>query len=358
MLDLLGIAFLALKLVSVPFVPSRNIDDMSDYYTAVWESVKGRSNDNGRFFVIDITNNSRDEIASILETVNGMNPKVIGLDVTNSWEEDYSVDGHFVKTIKAIPNIILPVEYYNTGSKDTRFLYSIFQDQFADKNYGVVSFPESRDILRKYRPQFIDGNKKIYAFGCAIAKAYGAETGSVDEEDNVLINYTTLHLTDEDANEGREFLNLDKQDSISLSSEINGRIVLVGSTNLSNDKHLTPLGYDLSGVMIHAHIINSLIENRSIVSTPLILRYLLCAIFAVLALLWFKNHVKEKENKNSIWWSITKYTLVLLISMILFAGIGTLLFCRYCYYIDFAPYIVTLILVYILKDKKLNIKKL
>ena len=112
-LDLLGIAFLALKFVSVPFVPSRNIDNMSDYYTAVWESVKGRSNDNGRFFVIDITNNSRDEIASILESVNSMNPRVIGLDVTNIWEEDESIDKHFVNTIKSIPNIILPIECYD-----------------------------------------------------------------------------------------------------------------------------------------------------------------------------------------------------------------------------------------------------
>lgn len=355
-LDLLGIAFLALKFVSVPFVPSRNIDNMSDYYTAVWESVKGRSNDNGRFFVIDITNNSRDEIASILESVNSMNPRVIGLDVTNIWEEDESIDKHFVNTIKSIPNIILPIECYDMEQNTPHFLYSIFREQLIEKNYGVVSFPETRDILRTYCPQFKDGNKTLDAFGCAIAKAYGANLRSVGENDNVLINYTTLHLTDEDANEGREFLNLSKQDSTSLASEINGRIVLVGSTNLSSDKHLTPLGYDLSGVMVHAHIINSLIDNRSITSTPLILRYVLCCLFAFFAFVILKKYKKVDGNKNNIWWSIIKCTLLFLLSMMLFAGIGTILFCKFCYYVDFAPYIVTLILVYILKDKSISIK--
>lgn len=319
------------------------------------ESVKGRSNDNGRFFVIDITNNSRDEISSILETVNGMKPRVIGLDVTNIWEEDENIDKHFVSTIKSIPNIILPIECYDMEQNPPKFLYSIFREQLTEKDYGVVSFPETRDILRTYSPQFMDGNKKLDAFGCAIAKAYGANISPIYENDNVLINYTTLHLTDEDANEGREFLNLSKHDSTSLASEVNGRIVLVGSTNLSSDKHLTPLGYDLSGVMVHAHIINSLIDNRNITSTPLILRYVLCSLFAFVL---FNKYKKVEGNKNNLWWSIIKCTLLFLFSMVIFAGIGTILFCRFCYYVDFAPYIVTLILVYILNDKSINIKKM
>ena len=55
-IDYLGVAFLVLKTVSLPFVPNRNIDAMSDYYTAVWESVRDRV-DNGRFAIIDITDN-------------------------------------------------------------------------------------------------------------------------------------------------------------------------------------------------------------------------------------------------------------------------------------------------------------
>lgn len=355
-LDILGFSFLALKLVSIPFVPNRNIDDMSDFYTAVWESVKGNSIDNGRFYVIDITENSRKEIADILATVSGMNPKVIGLDVRNIWKEDEDVDRHLVNTIQSISNIVLPVECHGIEQESPKFLYSIFKSQLQEKQYGVVSFPENRDILRTYRPSFKDGNNNIDAFSCAIARNYGADVSSVINKDKMFINYTTLRLTDEDSNEGREFLNLCKRDSINLASEVSDRIVLVGSTRLTNDQHLTPLGYSLSGIMIHAHIINTLIEDKNIVSCPVILRYLFCAIIAFVVLLLFKKRSFLK-NKCNIWWTVTKYIVMFMFSMIFFAGIGTILFCRCCYYLDFAPFIVSLILVYILKDKNINFKK-
>ena len=270
-IDILGIAFLALKTVSIPFVPNRNIDNMSDYYTAVWNKMKGNSVDN-RFVMIDVTDNSRREITEILNTVNNMNPAIIGLDVSYIWKENPSEDSLLVQTIQSIPNIILPVEYYTNELGNDAFLYSIFQNQLIGKEYGVVSFPENRDVLRTYKPSFEIESCAIGAFGCVIAKKCGADISELEKHNSALINYTTLKLTDDDAVPGSQFLNLNSRDCQFRSSQIVDKVVLIGSTNQTRDQHLTPLG-NLSGVMIHAHIINSLMENKSIRETPLLIRY-------------------------------------------------------------------------------------
>jgi len=357
-IDLLGVAFLALKTISIPFVPNRNIDQMSDYYTAVWKSVKGNSVDNGRFEIIDVTDCSRRDITEILKAVSNMSPKVIGLDVSYISEENPTEDSLLVQTILSIPNIVLPVVFQDNEQGQDAFDYSIFYDQLKDKDYGVVSFPNNRDVIRKFTPVFNVGNQSIDAFGCVIANKTGADLSSIDRQKEMIINYTTLKLEDDDELPGFQFLNMNQRDSISLASQITGKIVLIGGTKHTNDQHLTPLGNSLSGVMIHAHIVNSLIENKVIHSTSLIIRYLLCLIVAVVAIMWNDKSKESEEKRKSIWITISLWCFLFLISVILFAGIGTFLFCRYNYYINFSPYIVTIIMAHLLKDKTITIGKL
>lgn len=149
-INLMGVAFLALKTVSVPFIPNRNIDQMSDYYTAVWKSVKGNSVDNERFEIIDITDYSRRDITEILRVVTNMNPKVIGLDVSFISEENPTDDSLLVQTILSIPDIVIPVKYQDKEQGQDAFDYGVFYDQLRGKDYGVVSFPNNRDVIRVF----------------------------------------------------------------------------------------------------------------------------------------------------------------------------------------------------------------
>lgn len=352
-----GIAFLILKTVSVPFLPNRNIDNMSDYYTAVWESIKRNARDDGRITVIDITENSRKEIATILSIINDMEPQVIGLDVTNSWEEDKSTDSIFVSTIKNISNIVLPVEYYNYAEGEEHYRFSTLYGHIIDKEYGVVSFPNNRGILRQYQPVFKDSIIRYDAFGCAIANKLGLDISNIREKSRVLINYTTLNLSDDYATPGDYVLNL--KDSLSYNSflsDITGRVILIGSTRLKNDQHLTPLGYSLSGVMIHAHIVSSLISGKTIRTVPNWLRYLICLIISV-AILALPNRVfvsRVPRHRNGF--RILLFIIVFLAAMVLFSGIGTYVFCHLCYYIDFAPYIVVMVLLYLFKKTEITKK--
>lgn len=355
-IDYFSVAFLALKTVSIPFVPNRNIDKMSDYYTAVWKSVKGNSVDNGRFAIIDVTDYSRSDITKVLKAVSSMKPKVIGLDVSFISEENPDDDSLLVQTIQTIPNIVLPVEYQDKEQGNNVFNYSIFYDQLRDCKYGVVSFPNNRDVIRYFTPTFSNGEQSIDAFGCAIAKLSGADLSKINLQNGMLINYTTLKLYDDDEIQGFQFLEMSQRDSITLTSEVFDKIVLIGGTKHTSDQHLTPLGNSLSGVMIHANIINSLIENKIIRTTPLIIRYLFCLIFASLLILWQNNRKEIKEERNA-WKMIAVWCLLFLASVTLFAGIGTFLFCNYCYYVDFSPYIVTLIVVYLLKNKTIEFNK-
>ena len=355
-ISLLGVAFLLLKIITIPFVPNRNIDNMSDYYTAVWSSVRGNHVDNGRFTVIDISENNRHEISEILKIVNKMGPSIIGIDVSHIWEENKNDDSLLINTILSLPNVVLPVEYHNTKDNGEKFMYSIFYDQLKDLPYGVVSFPKTREVLRTYYPHFQIGDQKYDAFSCIIAKKTGTDISYIYNKKKWLINYTTLNLTDEDALPAFQLLHLNTRDSLFLASQIKDRIILLGSTNLTNDQHLTPLGNTLSGVMIHAHIINSIIENKNIKTTPVILRYFLCFIFALLVIEIYNKRSEKLLNYKSIWKKILYSFFVFFVSLILFSLLGTTIFCKMNYYIDFTPYLITLIIIYLIRDKYLILK--
>lgn len=357
-IDLLGIAFLALKTVSIPFVPNRNIDKMSDYYTALWKNVRGNSVDNGKFEIIDVTDYSRNDITKILKAVSNMSPKVIGLDVSYISEGEPDEDSLLISTIQSISNIVLPVEYQDKENGNKAFYYSIFNDQLMNKEYGVVSFPNNRDVIRKFTPSFSIGNQSIDAFACVIAKKCDANLSTIDLPNEMLINFTTLKLDDDDDIQGFQFLKMNQRDSLSLASSISDKIVLIGATKHTNDQHLTPLGNSISGIMIHAHIINSLMENKIIQTTPLIIRYFLCFIMAIVAIMWHKKRKQSEEKGKSIWKTIALWCFLFLASVIIFSGIGTLLFCTFNYYIDFSPYIVTLIIAHLSNNKSIDFNKI
>lgn len=353
----LGIAFLVLKTVSIPFVPNRNIDNMSDYYTAVWKSINDYSIDNERITVIDISESTREEIARILSVVKDMHPSIIGLDVSLIWDKNEDADSIYLETIKSIPNLILPVEYTETDQGQGVFLYDKFHNEQFQSNYGVVSFPDNDDILRTFQPSFTVGDTVYRAFACTIAEMENIDISKIYTKDKLFINYTTLAMSDEDAIPSWQFLDLDSAKYNVLSNSITNKIVLIGSTHLTSDHHQTPLGYSLSGVMIHAHIINSLLENKMIYSVPLVLRFIICFILAYLLLWSYTKRNKKNSKPKNIWGAITKALLLLVISLGIFGCVGTFLYCNCCYYVDFAPYIVTFILTKTIKDINFKLKE-
>ena len=329
---------------------------MSDFYTSVWKRINERSVDEGRFVIIDITDNSREEITEILNNVREMNPSIIGFDVSYISKKDPTIDSLLVCSLQSLPHLVLPLEYHDEQEKDT-FLNNIIFDQLIGKEYGVVSFPENKDVIRTFRPSFVVGENRVDAFRCVIAEKCGADISEIRKDKGRLINYTTLRLSDDDAKSGWQFVRIDSVSRLSLASDVSGKIVLIGSTHHTSDFHMTPLGYSLSGIMIHAHVINSLLDNKLIKSSHKILRYVICMVLAILALFLYQKHgnlIKTYSMCSVVLWGV----LIFLVSIILFACLGTFLYCQYCYYIDFAPYITTLIIVYFIKDKNFKFKNL
>lgn len=349
-INAIGLVFLILKLVSLPFVPDRNIDNMSDYYTTVWERVQGNSVDEGRFQVVDLSDNDRRDIVEILSIISGMNPKVIGFDINCIYKDSSIVDSLLVELLRSNQNIVLPVEY-----TENKFLYSVFYEELKDKEYGVVSFPGTKGILRTFYPSFTSGDKFHRSFACAVAEMYGADISRVYRKNKHLINFTTLRLTDADAIPGNQFLNLNERDSSSLASEISNRIVLLGTSRLTIDNHMTPLGYNLSGVMIHAHIINALIDGKTIRTVNPLVTYFICFIMSFV-LMMIKRNDRSRTNVKIVWkYKIVWALLTFLCSILAFSLIGTIIYCKCNLFIDFAPYIVVVVIWYILKDKEFNV---
>lgn len=146
------------------------------------------------------------------------------------------------------------------------------------------------DFIRRHRLWFTaqEGDMRVETFPLKTAKAFRPTMGEFPEE--VYIDF----LSNPDALPKVSFAEVFEKskagDTEFLEQRFQGRIVFVGSDDtLSKDRHNTPLNYvregekkKLSGVELHAHVVNTLLAGRRYTVTPPQWRF---ALYLALAML-------------------------------------------------------------------------
>lgn len=229
---------------------------VTDIYNAMADSRLVRTL-NSNIVVVDIGSSDRNDIASILESVALAAPAVVGLDVMFASPADSVVDSRLLEAICMCPAIVLPVK---VGGDDNSGLHvdgeSFFYPTLTDASYGVTTFPTRcpNGIVRRFATGFpMARGDTIPSFAMAIAELYAPEEAHICRQRGnrfESINYPS-----------EEFMVITPAELDGMSADLADKIVLVGAIGDPDDVHQTPVDSRMSGILIHAHAISTIVNE-------------------------------------------------------------------------------------------------
>jgi len=258
---------------------------MSDMYL-FFNSRKGpaRLDTNIVLVNVDICKN-RFEIAQLIEQINSLHPKVIGLDVIFRNQKNREEDMILENAIRTCKNIVvtcvLDAEHRESNDVYSNCSRNFFVDQRNDSiTEGFINLDSDGDSpVQTFTPKLYLQKENfwdtLYCFAAQIVRVCDEtafqkllqRTGNLE-----LINFQPLR-----------FNQINKNDMEDNPELIAGKIVLIGS--FSEDLHKTPISLQMQGLEIHTQIISTILDGKYInrldnIWTK-ILNILLCYLFTL-----------------------------------------------------------------------------
>ena len=258
------------------------------------------------------------EIARLIEQIDSLNPKVIGLDVLFEHRKDSKEDLILENVIHRCKNLVVTCELKNEQDGNSDKYNSCNRNFFtggeADNlTEGFVNLDsDGNSPVETFTPKLFLQNEEsldtLYCFAAQVARLYDKTAFQylLKRHGNLeIIHFQPL-----------QFYELGKNEMDDNKEFITGKIVLIGS--FSEDLHKTPVNPQMRGMEIHAHIISTIIEKEKYINrldniwTKLI-NILLCYLFALFS--WF---VTDKIKKGIV--IFIKLAQVAILLLAFFAG--------------------------------------
>ncbi len=236
--------------------PDRGDFTINDFYCHVADKRAVRTLDRD-VVIVDIGDLDRDGIAEVIETLSFCSPKAVGVDVL--FAEPREDDSRIINALRSCPNIVMAVSVKpDTDHQDmyTYDLQSFLMDSISTGTaVGATNFPttEGDRTIREFRPYFPGVTDTIDSFALAIARIASPSSATViDERGNSeeVINFCS-----------RTYNIYNPDELIENADQITGKIVLLGSLNHREDMHTTPVKSAMTGVMIHAHTLSTILSE-------------------------------------------------------------------------------------------------
>jgi len=245
--------------------------------------------------IINIEDDSRENILKTLIEVKNSNPQVIGLDYIFKMEEDKVIDSMLIQEIVQGQKTILPYDIKNNEG-------SYFTSEYNIK-YGFAN-PYHNIYIRDYKLFEKNDNDWIPSFG-----------GLLSGQKNVPLCNRKFTI------DFSGYINTIHSDYIKENSNVlKDKIVLIGNKYNPNDFHQTPIGIK-SGIEIQSYIINTILKNRNIPYKNIVI--LLC----VLTFIYFGFiYLVYKIHHSSKRFLIAFYSWIITFIVIFFTGIIFYLF--------------------------------
>ncbi len=242
--------------------PEKSDFAITDFYSIVADSRPVRQIDD-QIVIININGLDRDGIASVLHLMPLLQPAAVGLDV--AFIEPREDDTRLLAAIKACPNLVLPVSLAHDTDSDSFTIAetSFFSDSTAaDIPVGATNLPAryAKSTIREFQTYFPlkdtagKCNDPVPSFVVAIAgKGRPSMMEALEKRGNriELINYPS-----------RSFRIFTPEEIADNAHLIAGRIILIGDTGDLADMHATPVTSTMSGVMIHAYALATIVHHE------------------------------------------------------------------------------------------------
>ena len=250
----------------------------SDFYArTAYHGIASMSQD---IVLVDIGDLDRAGLALMLDSLSVMEPKTIALDVFFRFPGQEG-DGSLVNAVCSNDRIVLPRDANRPE------LVSFFYEEANDAVFGAVNLPagSAREVIRNYCPVFETEDGTLKSFGLLVAEQLRPDLAA-----RVLQRETSSEFIRFD---GAEFPILDAEEILSGADStaeiIRGKAVFVGDLNDPQDKHVTPVDNEMSGLLIHAKIAQTVLSGQQMRVLPhkgvVLIAIIICAFFIWIYLL-------------------------------------------------------------------------
>ena len=233
---------------------------------------------------------NRLQLAALIKTVDKFSPLSIGID--HIFVESQPYDTVLVNAINkcASPivmasNICFDTEY----QKYTSVSHCAIYDRIRNASWGITNLGEPsatpQNIIRRFNKTYTteDGaemNSFAYELACR-SGLYSANDNNFNASSFISYRGLTTDIIEwKDVLRINDSINTPEIDS--FKENIQGKIVLIGSTRDSGDMHLIPSEKAISGIEIHAASIYTLVNNKYISETPAWINNAIAFIFVYL----------------------------------------------------------------------------
>lgn len=291
------IAFILSFLLVSPFAasisavfssPEKRDFTMPDLYMQVADGRPVRHLED-KLAIVNVDRSNREEIADILQTIAICEPRGIVVDI--NFEFPSENDSLLLNTLRAIPNLILPLGVDEKADRhyaiaDKPFFYG----ELPNARYGAVNLPTSSNgtTVRDYVTGFeIAPGDTLPSLAMAAARDF--------YPDSTTDSFFSEGLTFPIAYHSREIPVIYFADLIDHAEELTGKIIMVGATGEVTDTYPTPIHTSLSGVEVHAYALSTILSNAHFRQTPKIYDMISAILFCyilVLATISIKSGIR------------------------------------------------------------------
>lgn len=278
---------------------------MSDMFFEI-ENNKGKADTCQLITLVDMTElHTRADIGKLLDEVNSIHPFCMGVDLIFEGEKDDQF-GNIVlesEVVKLSDNTFFAqklTEYDPTQNSFTASVRSYFTS-FLPIQEAYTNFTdnlEHTNIRALTLRQNLHG-ESVLSFPAALANYIDPEFVGQKQND-LTINYK--HTI---------FPSLRYDEVLAHPDMIANHIVLIGTLNEEQDMHLTPLG-KMSGMMIHAYSLQTLLEHNEIHHLPWVADFLICFIICWLLQITLTalSRLNAKYKNNGVIFFLNKSNLL------------------------------------------------
>jgi len=236
---------------------------MSDMYQYVNSRTKPDKLTNITLINIDPCKD-RVEIAEVIEQIDSLNPKAIGLDVFFKNRKDPTADTILENVIRKCKNLVIACELKDEQREDNDKYNTCVRNFFVGQEEqifieGFVNADgDPNSTIREFTPQlFLQKEKSldtIYSFAAQVVRlcdetAFQKLLQRKGNFEN--INFQPLYLR-----------KIDKNEIENNQEHITDKIVLIGS--FAEDTHKTTINLQMKGIELHAYIISTILEGKYI----------------------------------------------------------------------------------------------
>lgn len=326
--------FIVFNLMSLPaFAPMEKATDfqMSDIFQSVSES-KAIHQLSEYITVVSIDGYSRGDVLDALNEISEYSPAAIGLDVFFPVPDDNNT--YFFATLSSLPNLVCAGMYGRDENSESfhHIRQSFFEDSISvSLGYVNLNASSQRDVIREFVPYVLTSEgDTLFSMPTLLAKL------SVPERYEKLIK--SRHSTETISFENIEFPVVPVVDILQGNVEkslLSNKILLVGDVNSISDSYLSPLHEPLSGIMLHAYTLQTILSGDYIDSTPMWLNWLI-AIILCLSFVIFNLYAKyHLSNIGNLSLRIMQFIMIYVLIVV-----GSWHFAIHHGYIDFSPAIL------------------